>query len=246
MSLIEGTNLRKTYRLSRRTSVEALRGVDIRIAPGEMVAIMGPSGSGKSTLMHILGLLHAPDREEPMPSLRIDGADAATLSDRERTRIRAQWMGFVFQSFNLVPTLTAGENVVLAAEYAGIARGARSVAAREALDSVGMADRAGHRPMELSGGEQQRVAIARALLTAPAVLFADEPTGSLDSRSGEQVLRLLRDVVDQRRQTVVMVTHDAHAASVADRIVVLSDGRVVHDGHGESTEGVLDLMKAVA
>jgi putative ABC transport system ATP-binding protein len=117
MTLLEGANLRKTYRLSRRTSVEALRGVDIQIAAGEMVAIMGPSGSGKSTLMHILGLLHAPDRDDgPMPQLRIDGAEATTLSDRERTRIRAQWMGFVFQSFNLVPTLTAGENVALAAE----------------------------------------------------------------------------------------------------------------------------------
>ena len=224
MSLIEGTNLRKTYRLSRRTSVEALRGVDISIAPGEMVAIMGPSGSGKSTLMHILGLLHAPDRDEPMPSLWIDGADAATLSDRERTRIRAEWMGFVFQSFNLVPTLTAGENVVLAAEYAGIARNARSAAAREALDSVGMADRAGHRPMELSGGEQQRVAIARALVTQPKVILGDEPTGNLDSRRAEEVLAMLRRLNEERGQTFVLVTHDPEVGAACDRIIRMRDG----------------------
>ena len=229
MSLLEGTNLRKTYRLSRRTSVEALRGVDIRIAPGEMVAIMGPSGSGKSTLMHILGLLHAPDREGPMPSLRIDGADAATLSDRERTRIRAQWMGFVFQSFNLVPTLTAGENVVLAAEYAGIARNARSAAAREALDSVGMADRAGHRPMELSGGEQQRVAIARALVTQPKVILGDEPTGNLDSRRAEEVLAMLRRLNEERGQTFVLVTHDPEVGAACDRIIRMRDGVITAD-----------------
>ena len=238
MSLIEGTNLRKTYRLSRRTSVEALRGVDIRIAPGEMVAIMGPSGSGKSTLMHILGLLHAPDREEPMPSLRIDGADAATLSDRERTRIRAQWMGFVFQSFNLVPTLTAGENVVLAAEYAGIARQARSAAAREALDSVGMADRAGHRPMELSGGEQQRVAIARALVTQPKVILGDEPTGNLDSRRAEEVLAMLRRLNEERGQTFVLVTHDPEVGAACDRIIRMRDGVITADERVVAVEEV--------
>ena len=238
MSLIEGTNLRKTYRLSRRTSVEALRGVDISIAPGEMVAIMGPSGSGKSTLMHILGLLHAPDREEPTSSLRIDGADASTLSDRERTRIRAQWMGFVFQSFNLVPTLTAGENVVLAAEYAGIARHARSAAAREALDSVGMADRAGHRPMELSGGEQQRVAIARALVTQPKVILGDEPTGNLDSRRAEEVLAMLRRLNEERGQTFVLVTHDPEVGAACDRIIRMRDGVITADEHVAGVEEV--------
>ena len=137
MTLLEGTNLRKTYRLSRRTSVDALRGVDVSIAAGEMVAIMGPSGSGKSTLMHVLGLLHAPDRDRgPAPGLRFNGIDVASLSDRERTRIRARSMGFVFQSFNLVPTLTAEENVALAAEYAGTSRSQARVAAREALASV--------------------------------------------------------------------------------------------------------------
>ena len=229
MPLLEGTSLRKTYRLSRRTSVEALRGVDISIAAGEMVAIMGPSGSGKSTLMHILGLLHAPDRDDPMPSLRIDGADATTLSDRERTRIRAQWMGFVFQSFNLVPTLTAGENVTLAAEYAGISRGGRSAAAREVLASVGLADRAGHRPMELSGGEQQRVAIARALVTEPKVILGDEPTGNLDSRRSEEVLVMLRRLNVERGQTFVLVTHDPEVGAACDRIIRMRDGVITAD-----------------
>ncbi|HEU4864304.1 MAG TPA: ATP-binding cassette domain-containing protein, partial [Candidatus Limnocylindria bacterium] len=162
MALLSGRNLRKTYRLSRNNSVQALRGVDIDIEAGEMVAIMGPSGSGKSTLMHILGLLHTPDRDaDPAAELRIDDRDVTRLSDRERTRMRASEMGFVFQSFNLVPTLTALENVTLAAEYAGISSRRARTAAIESLASVGLAERAGHRPMELSGGEQQRVALAR-------------------------------------------------------------------------------------
>jgi ABC-type lipoprotein export system ATPase subunit len=230
MTLLEGTNLRKTYRLSRRTCVEALRGVDIQIGAGEMVAIMGPSGSGKSTLMHILGLLHAPDQHDgPTPQLRVDGAEATTLSDRERTRIRAQWMGFVFQSFNLVPTLTAGENVALAAEYAGIARGPARTAAREALASVGLADRATHRPMELSGGEQQRVAIARALVTQPKVILGDEPTGNLDSTRSAEVLAMLRRFNEERGQTFILVTHDPEVGAACDRIIRMRDGLVVAD-----------------
>ena len=230
MSLLEGANLRKTYRLSRKTSIEALRGVDVRIAAGEMVAIMGPSGSGKSTLMHILGLLHAPDRNDgPAAELRIDGADATRLSDRERTRIRARSMGFVFQSFNLVPTLTAAENVALAAEYAGTSRSRARTAAREALASVGLADRAGHRPMELSGGEQQRVAIARALVNEPMLLLGDEPTGNLDSARAGDVLDLLRRFNRERGQTVVLVTHDAEVGATCDRIIRMRDGLVVGD-----------------
>jgi putative ABC transport system ATP-binding protein len=241
MSLIQGTDLRKTYRLSRRTSVEALRGVDIDIAAGEMVAIMGPSGSGKSTLMHILGLLHAPDRNDgPKPGLRIDGADAGTLSDRERTQIRARWMGFVFQSFNLVPTLTAAENVALAAEYAGIARGRARTAARDALDSVGLADRAGHRPMELSGGEQQRVAIARALVTEPKVILGDEPTGNLDSTRSAEVLDMLRRFNRERGQTFILVTHDPEVGAACDRIIRMRDGLVAAD------ERVADVMAVAA
>ena len=230
MNLIEATDLRKTYDLSRTTSIDALRGVDVTIAAGEMVAIMGPSGSGKSTLMHLLGLLHAPDPDGgPPPTLWIDGVDATTLSDRDRTRVRARSMGFVFQSFNLVPTLTAEENVSLAAEYAGTARAAARTAAREALASVGLADRAGHRPMELSGGEQQRVAIARALVNDPALILGDEPTGNLDSSRATEVLGLLRRFNREQGQTVLLVTHDADVGASCDRIIRMRDGRIVAD-----------------
>jgi putative ABC transport system ATP-binding protein len=230
MNLIEATNLRKTYRLSRRTSIDALQGVDVSIAAGEMVAIMGPSGSGKSTLMHLLGLLHGPDTDDGVrPTLRIDGVDATTLSDRDRTRIRARSMGFVFQSFNLVPTLTAEENVALAAEYAGTSRGAARTAARASLASVGLADRAGHRSMELSGGEQQRVAIARALVNNPKLILGDEPTGNLDSARALEVLGLLRRFNRERGQTVLIVTHDAEVGASCDRIIRMRDGRIVAD-----------------
>ena len=230
MPLLEGRNLRKTYRLGRRNTVEALRGVDIAIEPGEMVAIMGPSGSGKSTLMHILGLLHGPDRNHgPAPEVRIDGASVANLSDRARTQMRATTMGFVFQAFNLVPTLTALENVALAGEYAGASRRRATVAAREALGWVGLAERADHRPMELSGGEQQRVAIARSLVNEPALVLADEPTGNLDSANSADVLALLRRFNRERGQTLVLVTHDPDVGAVCDRIVRMRDGLVVAD-----------------
>jgi putative ABC transport system ATP-binding protein len=230
MNLIEATNLRKTYRLSRRTSVAALQGVDVSIRAGEMVAIMGPSGSGKSTLMHLLGLLHGPDSDEgPDPGLRIDGVDTTALSDGDRTRIRARSMGFVFQSFNLVPTLTAEENVALAAEYAGTSRAAARTAARESLDLVGLADRADHRPMELSGGEQQRVAIARAMVNDPKLILGDEPTGNLDSARAREVLALLRRFNGERGQTVLLVTHDAEVGAACDRIIRMRDGRIVAD-----------------
>ena len=200
------------------------------IQPGEMVAIMGPSGSGKSTLMHLLGLLHAPDRDGgAQPELRISGTDATRLSDRDRTRMRASSMGFVFQSFNLVPTLTAEENVALAGEYAGAARGRARTAAREALGWVGLGDRGGHRPMELSGGEQQRVAIARALVNEPMLVFGDEPTGNLDSGRSDEVLTLLRRFNRERGQTVILVTHDAEVAARCDRILRMRDGLIVDD-----------------
>jgi putative ABC transport system ATP-binding protein len=230
MNLIEATNLRKTYRLSRRTSIDALQGVDVSIAAGEMVAIMGPSGSGKSTLMHLLGLLHSPDSDNgPAPTLRVDGEDATTLSDSDRTRIRARSMGFVFQSFNLVPTLTATENVALAAEYAGASGRAARAAAGEALAGVGLAERAGHRPMELSGGEQQRVAIARALVNDPKLILGDEPTGNLDSSRARDVLALLRRFNRERGQTILIVTHDPEVGASCDRIIRMRDGRIVAD-----------------
>ena len=226
-ALLEGRNLRKTYRLSRRNQVKALRGVEIRIDPGEMVALMGPSGSGKSTLMHILGLLHSPDEGDgPRAELSINGVDVTSMSERTRTRMRANTMGFVFQSYNLVPTLTAAENVALAGEYAGSGRREAMSAASEALGWVGLAERAGHRPMELSGGEQQRVAIARSLVNKPKLLLADEPTGNLDSGHSQEVLALLRRFNKDRGQTLLLVTHDAEVGAFCDRIIHMRDGLI--------------------
>jgi putative ABC transport system ATP-binding protein len=226
--MLEGRNLRKTYRLSRDNVVEALAGVDIDIEAGEMVAIMGPSGSGKSTLMHILGLLHAPDRDAtPASELRIDGRDMTKLSDGERTKMRARQMGFVFQSFNLVPTLTAVENVALAAEYAGAPGRAARASAMDALGAVGLAGRADHRPMELSGGEQQRVAIARSLINQPKLLMGDEPTGNLDTKRSAEVLAMLRQLNRDRGQTIILVTHDPEVGAASDRVIRMRDGAIV-------------------
>ena len=236
-TLLEGHHLRKTYRLGRRTTVEALRGVDVRIESGEMVAIMGPSGSGKSTLMHILGLLHAPDLNHgPRPELSFGGQDMVSLGERDRTRIRARQMGFVFQDFNLVPTLTAVENVMLAGDYAGLRRDVARAAAHEALGLVDLAERADHRPAELSGGEQQRVAIARALVNKPSLILADEPTGNLDSERSAEVLRLLRRFNQEHGQTFILVTHDPEVAAACDRVVRMRDGRV----RDESRTAVLE------
>jgi putative ABC transport system ATP-binding protein len=226
-ALLEARNLRKTYRLSRRNQVEALRGVELTIRRGEMVAIMGPSGSGKSTLMHILGLLHAPDANGgPPPELRINGNDVTGLSDGRRTRMRAEAMGFVFQSYNLVPTLTAVENVSLAGEYAGVSRRTATTAAMEALGLVGLAERADHRPMELSGGEQQRVAIARSLVNEPMLLLADEPTGNLDTAMSNDVLQLLQRFNRERGQTLLLVTHAPEVGAFCDRIIHMRDGLI--------------------
>ena len=231
MAILEGRNLRKTYRLSKRSTVEALKGVNLDIERGEMVAIMGPSGSGKSTLMHILGLLHAPDPNHgPAPELRLAGEDVASISDGARTRIRASRMGFVFQDFNLVPTLTAAENVALACEYAGVRGKAARQAALDALGLVGLADRADHRPAELSGGEQQRVAIARALVNRPEIILADAPTGNLDSERSAEVLALLRQFNREQGQTIVLVTHDPEVGEACDRVVRMRDGRIRDQG----------------
>ncbi len=228
MALLEGHNLRKTYHLSRHNSVAALRGVDVAIQPGEMVAIMGPSGSGKSTLMHILGLLHAPDMTEdgPRPELVFGGRDMVDLKESERTKVRAREMGFVFQDFNLVPTLTALENVMLACEYAGIGGAKARQAAGEVMRLVGLEDRAGHRPAELSGGEQQRVAIARALVNRPNLILADEPTGNLDSERSEEVLSMLRQFNRDHGQTFILVTHDSDVGDACDRVIRMRDGTI--------------------
>ena len=222
------------------TAVDALRGVSLDVRKGQLTAVMGPSGSGKSTLMHILAGLDRPTSGE----VTIAGTDLSSLNDTELTKLRRKHIGFVFQSFNLVPVLTAEENIRLPLTLAG--RKSDAEWFDGLIESVGLQDRLTHRPAELSGGQQQRVAVARALVHRPAVVFADEPTGNLDTHSSEEVLGLLRGAVDDLGQTVVMVTHDPQAAAVAGRLVVLRDGEVVHDGAGESTEGVLELMKEVA
>nr|WP_221322128.1 ABC transporter ATP-binding protein [Actinoplanes sp. L3-i22] len=204
-------------------AVTALDEVDARFAPGTFTAVMGPSGSGKSTLLHCAAGLDRVTSGEVL----IDGVPIGGLGERALTRLRRSRVGFVFQAFNLVPALTAAQNVVLPLRLAGRKPQPGEVAAM--LAEVGLAERAGHRPTELSGGQQQRVAIARALVTRPAVIFADEPTGALDARSGAEVLRLLRSAVDRHRQTIVMVTHDPVAAAHADRVLFLADGRVVDD-----------------
>ena len=248
MAILEGRNLRKTYRLSRRNTVEALKGVEISIEAGEMVAIMGPSGSGKSTLMHILGLLHAPDPNHgPAPELYLAGQNVASLSDNARTKIRARRMGFVFQDFNLIPTLTALENVLLACDYAGIRGKQAKQAGLEALALVGLAERADHKPSELSGGEQQRVAIARALVNKPEIILAEEPTGNLDSDRSAEVLALFREFNREHGQTIVLVTHDAEVGEACDRVIRMRDGRIRDNGQRVATPAAaVTALPAVA
>ena len=221
-------------------AVDALRGVTVDFPTGGYTAIMGPSGSGKSTLMHILAGLDRPSAG----TVVVDGVDITTLDDKRLTQLRRDKFGFIFQFFNLLPVLTAEENITLPLRIAG--HKVDQAWLDQLVDTVGLGDRRTHRPAELSGGQQQRVAVARALVTKPAVVFADEPTGNLDSKASNEVLDLLRHAVDDFGQTVVMVTHDAGAASVADRILVLRDGEIVHDGDAASPDEVHDLMKAVA
>ena len=219
------------------TRVVALDTVSVDVEPARMTAIMGPSGSGKSTLMHCLAGLDSVTSGHVF----VGDTDITTLGDRELTRLRRDRVGFVFQSFNLLPTLTALENITLPLDIAG--RRPDQAWLDTVVDAVGLRDRLGHRPAELSGGQQQRVACARALASRPDVVFADEPTGNLDSRSGAQVLGFLRSSVRDLGQTVVMVTHDANAASYADRVVFLADGRIVDDMPGPTADSVLERMK---
>jgi putative ABC transport system ATP-binding protein len=221
-------------------AVRALDGVSVEFPESRFTAIMGPSGSGKSTLMHILAGLDRPTSGRAT----IAGVDLGELDDSELTELRRDKVGFVFQFFNLLPVLSAEENIMLPLKLAG--RDPDPERLRALIDAVGLGDRLSHRPAELSGGQQQRVAIARALLAKPAVVFADEPTGNLDSHSSEEVLALLRRAVDEFRQTVVMVTHDPIAAATADRVLVLVDGKIVRDEPAGSPEQVLDLMKQVS
>jgi putative ABC transport system ATP-binding protein len=238
-SIVEARDLKRRYG-SGEAAVDALAGVTVEFPTGRFAAIMGPSGSGKSTLMHILAGLDRPTSG----SVRVDGVELTDLDDRALTQLRRDKIGFIFQTFNLLPVLNAEENILLPLSIAG--RSPDRDWFDQLIDTVGIRDRLSHRPAELSGGQQQRVAVARALISRPAVVFADEPSGNLDSKASNDVLDLLRQAVDSFHQTVVMVTHDAHAASFADRLLVLADGLIVHDGEAGSAEQALDLMKGVA
>lgn len=219
--------------------VRALDGVTVSFAAGEFTAIMGPSGSGKSTLLHCLAGLDTPTSGRVF----VGETDLTELSERDLTRLRRDRVGFVFQAFNLVPTLSAAENITLPLDIAG--RSPDRAWFDQVVDTIGLRDRLSHRPSELSGGQQQRVAGARALVSRPDIVFADEPTGNLDSRSGQELLAFLRDAVRRHGQTIVMVTHDANAASYADRVVFLADGRVVSELRAPTAASVLDRLKSL-
>jgi putative ABC transport system ATP-binding protein len=236
--VVAGRDLEKRYG-EGATAVDALRGVTIELAKTSFTAIMGPSGSGKSTLMHLLAGLDRPTAGE----VWLGPTQLSALDDSELTRLRRTRVGFVFQAFNLLPTLTVEENILLPVRIAGDAIDNSWL--ERLLVSVGLQDRRRHRPAELSGGEQQRAALARALMTRPTVIFADEPTGNLDSSASEAVLSLLRRAVDDLEQTIAIVTHDPIAASHADRIVFLADGRVVRESAKLSAPQILDALKAI-
>jgi putative ABC transport system ATP-binding protein len=222
------------------TRVDALRGISLDVARGKLTAVMGPSGSGKSTLMHILAALDKPTAG----TVTIDGTDITTLSDTQLTKLRRKHIGFVFQFFNLLPMLTAEENVRLPLTIAGEKPDKEWF--ENLLREVGLTDRRSHRPAELSGGQQQRVAIARALVSQPTVVFADEPTGNLDSATSGEILELMRKSVDELGQTTVMVTHDPRAAAIADRILFLADGLIVKDMLGATQSEVIDAMEELS
>jgi putative ABC transport system ATP-binding protein len=222
------------------TRVDALRGVSLDVARGKLTAVMGPSGSGKSTLMHILAALDKPTSG----TVTIDGTDVTTLGDSALTKLRRKHIGFVFQFFNLLPMLTAEENVRLPLTIAGEKPDKEWF--ENLLKAVGLTDRRSHRPAELSGGQQQRVAIARALVSQPTVVFADEPTGNLDSATSGEILQLMRKSVDDLQQTTVMVTHDPRAAAIADRILFLADGQIVKDIAGATQSDVIAEMEELS
>jgi putative ABC transport system ATP-binding protein len=238
-AIVTATDVRRRFG-EGDAAVDALDGISVDFERGRFSAIMGPSGSGKSTLMHILAGLDRPTSG----TVQLDGTDITGLDDGDLTKLRRDKLGFVFQFFNLIPVLTAEENVTLPLAIAGKKPDKGWI--DRLIQTVGLDDRRTHRPSELSGGQQQRVAVARALASHPAVVFADEPTGNLDSKASEEVLKLLRQAVDEFGQTVVMVTHDPEAASHADRLLVLRDGQVVHDAEAGSAEQVIELMKDVA
>jgi putative ABC transport system ATP-binding protein len=219
------------------TAVDALRGVSLGVPKGQLTAVMGPSGSGKSTLMHILAGLDRATSGEVM----IEGTELTGLNDTELTKLRRKHIGFIFQFFNLLPMLTAEENVLLPLSIAGekIDKGWTD----ELMERIGLAERRTHRPAELSGGQQQRVAIGRALVSRPSIVFADEPTGNLDSRTSDEILTLLRESVEAYGQTTVMVTHDARAAAIADRLLFLNDGLIVRDEGGSDAHHILEVME---
>jgi putative ABC transport system ATP-binding protein len=224
MPLLDLKEITKEYKLGE-TVVRALRGLDLSIEEGEIVALMGPSGSGKSTLMHIIGALDTPSQGTAF----LDGQDLERLKEKQLVALRGKKIGFVFQTFNLIQTLTAQQNVELPMIFQGIRRAERAERAKELLVKVGLADRVRHKPSELSGGERQRVAIARALANDPEIILADEPTGNLDTESGEAILEMLKGLCVDDGKTVIIVTQDPEATAIADRIIRLRDGRVVEE-----------------
>ncbi len=236
--VVSATELTRCYG-EGDAAVQALQGVSLGIPKGQFAAVMGPSGSGKSTLMHIMAGLDQPTTGQ----ISIDGIELTELNDKKLTLLRREHIGFIFQFFNLLPMLTAEENVRLPLQIAG--RKVDDAWVDRVIDGVGLSDRRKHRPSELSGGQQQRVAIARALISQPTVIFADEPTGNLDTTTGNEILALLREAVNERQQTTVMVTHDTTAAATADRVLFLEDGRIVRDMPKPDRSDIMATMGAL-